>query len=293
MLMRQMMVIAALMLAATPALAWGEFAHRLTARLAAAELTPAARADVRRLLAAAPRLNTPECRLASLEDAAVWPDCVRALGARFAETAPWHYQNISVCGDFDIAAKCDGGNCVTAQIPRQQAILADRALPPERRLAALAYLVHFTGDLHQPLHVGDKGDRGGNDVRAAFGIIAGPRMNLHRIWDSELAERAATEPPALAPGQASAAQHAAWRAGGPGTAARVRLWALESWVVAHDVVYPRLDGFPDTCAGPVPLVATVSPAYVAAATPIVRTRLLQAGSRIALLINQALAPPRR
>lgn len=292
-MMRQLMVAMVLGLAAGPAQAWGDFAHRLTARLAMAELTPAARSQVRLLLAAEPRLNTPGCRLASLEDASVWPDCVRGLGARFAETAPWHYQNISVCGDFDIAAKCDGGNCVTAQIPRQQAILANRALPPERRLAALAYLVHFTGDLHQPLHVGDKGDRGGNDVRAAFGAIGGPRMNLHRIWDSELAERAATEPPALAPGQTSAAQRTAWRAGGPGTATRVQLWAQESWVVAHDLVYPRLDGFPDTCAGPVPLVVTVTPAYVAAATPIVRIRLAQAGSRIALLLNQALAPPRR
>jgi hypothetical protein len=292
-MMRRLALAMGMLLAATPALAWGEFAHRLTARLAAAELTPAARVQVRQLIAAAPRLNTPECRLASLEDASVWPDCVRGLGTRFAPTAPWHYQNISVCGDFDIAAKCPDGNCVTAQIPRQQAILANRALPAVQRLAALAYLVHFTGDLHQPLHVGDKGDRGGNDVRAAFGAIAGPRMNLHRIWDSELAERAATEPPALAPGQASAAQRSAWRAGGPGTAARVQQWAQESWMVAHDLVYPRLDGFPDTCAGPIGLVATVTPAYVAAATPVVRIRLAQAGSRIALLLNQALAPPGR
>ena len=111
------------LIASQPALAWGEYAHRLTGRIALAQLTPAVRAEVKRLYRAEAALNTPECRLRSIEEASVWPDCVRArYRDRFAFSAPWHYQNISVCGDFDITAKCPDGDCVTVQISRQQAL---------------------------------------------------------------------------------------------------------------------------------------------------------------------------
>ncbi|WP_310476177.1 S1/P1 nuclease, partial [Sandarakinorhabdus sp.] len=92
---------------AQPALAWGEYAHRMTGSIAWNQFTPAARAEVRRLLRAEPGLQTPECRITSTEDASVWPDCVRGqYRDRFAFSAPWHYQNISVCEPFDVAAKC-------------------------------------------------------------------------------------------------------------------------------------------------------------------------------------------
>lgn len=280
------------LLAPQPALAWGDYAHRLTARIAWAQLTPTARAEVRRLLKAAPALDTPGCRLASIEDAAVWPDCVRGQGGeRFAATAPWHYQNISICRPFDITAACPDGNCVTAQVPRQQAILADRSRPAAERLQALAFLVHFVGDMHQPLHVGDKGDRGGNDVAVAYGAKAPDRMNLHRAWDSDLAERALTEPPAIGPRRLAPAQRAAATTGD--TSNRVTAWAREGWDISHDIAYPALTDYPDTCpippaARPRGLRAIITQAYVAAATPAVRQAVSRAGTRIALLLNEAL-----
>jgi len=285
------------LLAPAPALAWGGYAHRLTASMAFAILSPAARAQVRALLRAAPALNTPTCALASIEDASVWPDCVRALpDGRFAFSAPWHYQNISVCADFDIAAKCPNGDCVTAQIPRQQAILADRARPAAERLQALAFLVHFVGDMHQPLHLGDKADLGGNQVRAAYGFKAPDRMNLHRIWDTEMAERALTEPPAIAPASITPAQRRAWSAGPADTAGKVAIWAQEAWTISRDVAYPQLQDYPDTC--PIPADArqpdargSVTPAYIAAATPALRDQVAKAGARIALLVEAALASP--
>jgi hypothetical protein len=294
--MRTLMILLLWLLPA-PALAWGDYAHRLTGSIAWSQLTPAARAEVRRLLRAEPGLDTPECRLASIEDASVWPDCVRArYRDRFAFSAPWHYQNISVCEAFDIGAKCWNGDCVTAQIPRQQAILADRSRPAHERLQAFSFLVHFVGDMHQPLHMGDKADRGGNDVRAAFGFKAPDRMNLHWIWDGDLAERALTEPPAVSPRRITPAQAAAWKAGAPDTAARVASWAREAWEIARSTVYPELKDYPDSC--PVPAEArsalprgTVTPAYVAGATPAVREQVGKAGTRIALLVNEALAGP--
>lgn len=284
-----------LLLLPAPALAWGGFAHRLTARIAEAQLSPAARREIAGLLQAAPALDTPTCPLANLEDASVWADCVRGLaGNRFAFSAPWHYQNISVCEPFDITAKCWNGDCVTAQIPRQQAILADRSRPPQERLQALAFLVHLIGDMHQPLHLGDKSDLGGNRVRAAYGFKSSDRMNLHGIWDGELAERALTEPPAIAPAVITAAQRRDWTGGPAETAAKVAIWARETWEISRRVAYPELRDYPDTCpipadARPQTVRGTVTPAYVATATPALRDQVAKAGTRIALIVEAALA----
>jgi hypothetical protein len=284
------------LLAPQPALAWSDFAHRLTGSIALAQLKPAARAEMKRLLRAERRLDTPECRLASIEDASVWPDCVRGrYSDRFAFSAPWHYQNISVCGDFDINAKCPNGDCVTAQIPRQQAILADRSRPAHERLQAFSFLVHFVGDMHQPLHLGEKGDLGGNQVRAAYGVKAYDRMNLHRIWDSELAERTLTELPAITPQRITRAEARAYTAGPADTAARVALWARDAWEISRSIAYPELQGTPDSCTIPADQRRTlprgmVTPDYITKAAPSVRGQVSKAGSRIALLVNEALAP---
>ncbi len=279
-------MLAAVSLFSAPVLAWGEYAHRLTARITNAELGPRARAEVRRILAeGGSRVDTPTCRLASIEDASVWPDCARSLGEAYAYSAPWHYQNISVCKAFDIGAACPDGNCVTAQIPRQLAIAADRRRPAADRARALAFVVHFTGDMHMPLHIGDKGDRGGNNVRADYGAKAPERMNLHRIWDTELAERALTEPPAVTRNSPTAAQRKLWSAGTIGE------WARESWEISRSVSYARLRNYPDGCTVmPIDanLRAPIDRAYVAAAIQPVRLQVQRAGVRLAMLLNGAL-----
>lgn len=286
--MRWFPIVLALAIPPAPALAWGEFAHRLTARIAQTELTPRTRREIAFILAGSQRLATPQCPMKTLEQAAIWPDCVRSLPARFAFAAPWHYQNISVCGPFDIAANCPDGNCITAQIPRQLAIAADRSAAAAARAQALAFVVHFVGDLHQPLHVGEKADRGGNSVRARYGVKGGSSMNLHRIWDVELAERNLTEPPAITPRSGSAAQRRDWRMGDPAA------WAKDSWELSRTLVYPLLQGVPDGCsapAGTVPAggVAVVDDAYVAAARAAVRNQVQAGGIRLAVLLNGALA----
>lgn len=277
-----------LLLLPVPALAWGDYAHRLTARIAWAQLQPAARAEIRRILARSAAVDTPPCPLATIEDASVWPDCARGLGDRFAYSAPWHYQNISVCEPFDISAKCWNGDCVTAQIPRQLAILKDRSRSAKDRAMALAFVVHLVGDMHQPLHIGDKDDRGGNDVRAAFGFKDPDLMNLHRIWDSELAEGALTRPPAIGPAGISPARRRQLAAGS------VADWAREAWEISRTVAYPELKSYPDSC--PIPrdqrprgARGVVDQAYVDAASASVRLQVERAGTRMARLLNTALA----
>jgi S1/P1 Nuclease len=274
---------ASLALLPAPALAWGDYAHRLIAGIAASGLSPPARAEVRRILSHGAAVDTPACPLASLADASVWPDCVRSLPDRFAHSFPWHYQNIDVCAGFDLNANCPDGNCVTAQIPRQLAIAADRTASPAARAAALAFVVHFVGDMHMPLHIGDKHDRGGNDVAAAYGAKAPDRMNLHRIWDSDLAERALTEPPAITPRSLTPAERQAMAKGD------IADWARESWELSRNVVYPELRDYPDSCPVKPDRRATVDAAYIAAASDPLRRQVERAGVRLAALLNAALA----
>ena len=104
-------------------------------------------------------------------------------------------QNVDVCKPFDLKAAVQGRQLRVGADRAQARLLADPKVPQRERLMALAFLVHFVGDLHQPMHAGDHADLGGNKVAANYGMIGG-RTNLHSIWDGWLAERAISTPPA-------------------------------------------------------------------------------------------------
>lgn len=269
------------LVAAVPALAWGEYGHRTTASIALANVQPETRAAVQRLFRYADRLGTPDCPLNSLEDASVWPDCLRGDAPRWAYTFPWHYRTAPICEAYDPRANCANGNCVLAQIERGQRILADESLPPNVRLEALAFMVHFAGDVHMPLHSGDKDDRGGNDREVTYGIV--PGLNLHWAWDGPLAERAiSSAQPQLVRRYSTAERQEL----GGGTAAD---WGRESWQTARDFVYPN--AFDEAaCDGDLPGETALTQEDIAAAVPVVERRITQAGLRIAELLEEAFAP---
>ena len=264
-----------------PALAWGFFGHETTARIAWANISPQSRAAIGRLLAYERAIGTPACSLRTLPDAATWPDCIRRENWRWAYTAAWHYQTEPVAEAYDARKNCGGGNCVSAQIERNHRILADENLPGNVRLEALAFMVHFAGDIHMPLHSGDNEDRGGNAVEASYGIA--PGLNLHSIWDSALAERAITSarPPLVR--RYSDAERAALGGGTPAD------WGRESWELARDFVYPNAFGralAPDEK----PTSASLTESAIASAIPVSQRRIAQAGLRIAALLDSAFAP---
>ena len=269
-------------LAPTPTLAWGFYAHQQTARIAMANVSPETRAKIRQLLKSAALLGTPECPLRTIEDASVWADCVRREGWRWGYTAAWHYRTAPICEAYDARKNCAGGNCVTAQIDRSHRILADESLPDNVRLEALAFLVHFAGDVHMPLHSGDKDDRGGNDRKADYSIV--PGFNLHSIWDGPLAEQAISDPANPVARRYSAAERAEL---GGGTAAD---WGRESWQIARDFVYPTAFDTDDVCGQELPMETVVTREDIDRATPIVRQRVVQSGLRIAERLESAFAP---
>ncbi len=153
-----------------PAFAWGSVGHQVIANLAFAQLTPSARTQVDRLLSL-----EPGATLASLS---TWAD-----EHRNPATGPWHYINFprDTC-TYKARRDCPDGHCVVAVIERQQDVIGSSA-SNEKRLLALKYLVHFMGDVHQPLHAGYQEDRGGNSYQLQV-FMRG--SNLHALWDSGL-----------------------------------------------------------------------------------------------------------
>lgn len=279
-MIRLLLMLAALLGAATPAHAWWEYGHETVATIAMASVKPQTRARIERLLARSDLLETPTCPARTIEQASVWADCVKNLKDRYSYAYNWHYQNIDVCRPFDLKANCPDGNCVARQIERDVRLLADRSQPTRVRVEALVFLVHFMGDLHQPLHAGDRHDRGGNDMKADYGFR--PNSNLHSIWDGLLADRAISTPPGGPIGILSTVPVVDRPAEAAGT---VEDWSRESWQVAHDA-YAALLG--DACA-PIPATRPVlDNDRIVALIPVLRHQVARGGLRLARLLDESL-----
>lgn len=283
--------ILALTLAA-PARAYWEYGHETVAKIAWAEIDPATRAELARLMKREGLLDTPDCPAGTIEEASVWADCIKLLGDRYAYAYSWHYQNVAICEPFDLSGPCKDGNCVAAQVERNARLLADKQLPDRVRLEALAFLVHFVGDLHQPLHAGDDRDLGGNRVAANYGLIGG-RTNLHSIWDGFLAERAISTPPSGLDGWLSGLHAGEIEAIQSGD---VVDWSREMWTVARDVAYPSLIDR-DPCNGVEGDRPTLTEDDVQRLIPVARDNVARGGLRLAKLLDDAIlegkAPPSR
>ncbi|KLJ00973.1 S1/P1 nuclease [Luteimonas sp. FCS-9] len=256
----------ALAAASPSAFAWGKLGHRLVAQLAERDLTPQARAQVDALLA-----GEPEPTLGGI---ASWADELRErdpdLGRR---SAKWHYVNIGESGcRYDPARDCPGGDCVVEAIKTQTAILADRARPRAERAAALKFVVHFVGDVHQPMHAGYAHDKGGNTHQINH---RGRGTNLHAFWDSGMLNAAGRSDDAwLADLQALPP---------PAPDARLLPPAAQDWAQAACRIA--------VAPGVYPVRGRLGEDYVAAQLPTVERQLRDAGTRLGALLNAALATP--
>ncbi len=275
---RLLSILLVLLTPLAPAQAYWEYGHETVALIAQTNMSVKTRGAVQRLLRAAPLLGTPQCPLRDMKDVSVWADCIKGDRIRWGYTNSWHYQNVDICKPFDLKSACADGNCVSAQIDRNVALLKNKSLPAHVRLEALAFLVHFVGDLHQPLHAGDHEDRGGNDLKASYGVM--PGYNLHSVWDGLLADRALSAAPAIAR-RFTADEKSAMAAGS------TRDWSMENWAVSRDIAYRRaVDG--DPC-GPKPqMPVTIDEADVAASRAALRLQVERGGLRLARLLEDAL-----
>lgn len=251
---------ASLFLCSVPAFGWGSEGHQIIARLADIHLSPKAKAAVASLL------DPGE----SLESISTWADEVRS---KRPESSTWHYINVPITDNSSWRKYCPDTDCVVSIIPKMERMLADRSLPRQQRREAFFFLVHFIADLHQPMHTGDMGDRGGNDVPTVYNNYAG---NLHGTWDTGLilgykqTDAAMFERVARRAGfweRRSAAR------GGP------EKWVWQSHDVSRDVAYPNL---------PKQRPAQLDQSYARAAQPAVERQLRLAGLRTASTLNRIL-----
>ena len=131
------------------------------------------------------------------------------------------------------------------QIDRNLATLRERFAPRREKQRALKFLVHFVGDIHQPLHCADDGDRGGNDKWFRF-YPGGPQkryvwVNLHGFWDNLLQEKAVENPRRLASRLEKGVSPQDEREWSRGKAAD---WAYESFQIAKKEIYLELSEGP-------------------------------------------------
>lgn len=273
------------------AFAWSHLGHWLVGDLAQPLLTPAAQAQVTALLQGEP---TP-----TLAGVASWADELRGSDADLAKkTSKWHYVDLDPerC-DYQPPRDCPDGNCVMAAIDAQRKVLADTTQPTEARRDALKFLVHFIGDVHQPLHAGARQDAegntdaGGNKYQISLRTAVTPQSrgakrgvpgepiptNLHSVWDYYELESALLSPEKYA---------ARLRQDGIAPISPEALespadWAIESCKgINAQGLYPRDDDgqWQHKLGG----------AYLDAKRPYAEARIRTAAERLAAVLNQTL-----
>jgi hypothetical protein len=240
--------------------AWGPKGHEIIARIAADNLTPAAHLRLSQILDG----DAPALMVLNSS----WADEIRS---EHPETASWHFVNIEVGSKgYDPKRDCPKDNCVVRQIEREAGLLRDPHAPFATRRDTLRFLIHFVGDLHQPLHASDRHDKGGN----GFAVFMGRRRtNLHRVWDEDLVEALGPDPMADAAdieATLSPSDKARIESGTPAD------WANETFQLGSKEIYARLPA-----SGPVRLPRD----YAARERGVVRQQLARAGLRLAMLLN--------
>lgn len=153
-----------------PLPAWGPTGHRVVGQIAMNHLSDKAKSEIEKLLG--------HHDLALISN---WADEIRGFDA-YKYLDSWHYVSINDDETYETSIKNEKGDIYLA-IQKCEATLKDASQPKEKRVEALKLLVHFVGDVHQPLHVGRREDRGGNEIDVLF---FKEETNLHKVWDSEM-----------------------------------------------------------------------------------------------------------
>lgn len=282
----------ALCLSSGAAFAWGDEGHEVIGLIADHYLEPRVRKRVQAILAG----DGSGLTARDFAHEATWADKYRdsdrdSTKVRYNTTRNWHFVDLELDGaDADRACfghpklppgtQASAGpaqDCVIDKIDEFAAELKDPRTDAAERRLALQFLLHFVGDVHQPLHAADDHDQGGNrKVATTRGIGSN---NLHHDWDSEFVARLGANEAEIAQrliANISDAQRLRWSAG---TATD---WAMESYSVAKSHVYGSLPA-PER-----PNHYELTAAYLDDATAVTAEQLSKAGVRLAQVLNQTL-----
>jgi nuclease S1 len=271
---------------------WGDDGHKIVAVIAADNLTPAAASHVASIL------GVPANKRAiatAMEAASIRPDW--EFRDEDPLTKPWHF--IDICLQdrrADVAARCPGGNCVTGKIDEYSKRLKDGNYDRWGAKSDLAFLIHFVGDIHQPLHAANDADRGGNCVPVDS---HSRETNLHAVWDTTVVR----------------GFEYSVDSGRPETTAHKleRTYAAEkdgdSWIAADDIAWEsnqlaRSDIYnalqipvepcqptANLCINPVGHPVALDSTYLDHAEALAGHQLAKAGFRLASLLNEICTQP--
>ncbi|HJX11183.1 MAG TPA: S1/P1 nuclease [Candidatus Binatia bacterium] len=237
------------------AFAWRDKGHRVVALIAEANFTQETRKRIQEILPAG----------TTLADAAVWPD---HEGRSIGDLNPLHYVSIAENAEgYDQARDCPERDCMVEALKWFLANLGEKNAPTIIKRMALRYVAHLVGDMHQPLHAGRLKDRGGAEIKVSY---HGQTTNLHYFWDLDLVEMEGGSAEELARRLGAAVteeERLRWQSGGPVQ------WTDESLMLVRTRAYSLGQS------------VELSDEYVEMARPVVRTRLVQAGIRLAWLLN--------
>ena len=237
---------------------WGQTGHRITGEIAQSRINGKTAAEIEMILGKD-----------GLAEMATWPDDQRSNPEPFwqKDANPWHYVTLPGGKRPSELVSPTEGDALTA-LERFAAIVRDRKKPRDERALALRFIIHIIGDLHQPLHVGNGTDRGGNDFKVTW---FGDQANLHSVWDSGMIDRQGlsfTEYADRLQRRLSAAQTISW------WDARPQTWIGES-ATMRDGLYPAASEQP----------AALGYAYQFKHLPSVEIRLAQSGVRLAAYLD--------
>ena len=301
--------------------AWGCTGHEVVALIALQSLRPDVAVKVHAILAAQDHnyrgRYCSDLSLDSMAYFATWADDYRT---GHPETAPWHFWDVPLNLPSVSDGQFCGQGCVTQALRDQLAILKDTGQDAAKRGDALKFIVHFIGDLHQPLHTEDNNDRGGNCVPTDFLARKTKETdpstgtyspNLHGLWDTEIVEyvggvttrtKSSVEAFAvkISSDQAAVVQQAASE---PVDFAK---WGLESHAVARQDPYAKLPQIIEPAKVPAPVAKcsdqdtsvnlakkheSIQTAYINAVSSDVVVQLAKAGGRLAAVLNSAWVSP--
>jgi hypothetical protein len=277
------------------ALAWGDEGHEIVARIADHYLEPGVRTKVQSLLSGDRTRLTRDKGIAA---EATWADKFRDSDrgtkkpVHYNATRNWHYVDLEIGATPDLVSACFGqpalpdgtlasngpaSDCIVDKINEFSAELRKARLSTKERRLALQFLLHFVGDVHQPLHASDARDQGGNEK-----TVVGPGLtsaSLHATWDTDFVSRLGSDATTVAThliSRITSAERAHWANGTPAD------WAQESYEAARDHAYGKLP--PPTS----PSHYTLTGAYEDDATAVCATQLSKAGIRLAHVLNEGL-----
>ncbi len=232
------------------AFAWGQTGHRVVGEVAWRHLTKKAQKNVQQVLGTE-----------SLAMCGNYMDFIKSNPV-YDSLGAWHYCTIPDGGTYETHP--EEGDVIMA-INHYMNELKTKTFSVDEAFA-LKCLVHLVGDIHQPLHVGNSTDRGGNDAKVEF---MWQKTNLHRVWDSDLVDHQ----------QLSYTEYADWI--DVATKDQIAAWQsapILAWVNESMGLRPLVYNFPEN--------GKLSYEYNAQSIATLNERLAQAGIRLAHILNQ-------